>query len=87
MKKEIYLVIDTFVCTEGLDPIALLLTTGDTDDGLTSDDVLSDLNKDGSDGTAHEYIAALRYRETYPAAPETTTTCSFFNSETLKAPK
>jgi hypothetical protein len=46
-----YLVIDTFVGTEGLDPVALLLTTGDTDDGLTSDNVLCDLNKDGSNGT------------------------------------
>jgi len=51
-----YLVIDTFICTEGLDPVALLLTTGNTDNGLTSDNVLGDLNKDGSDGTAHEYM-------------------------------
>jgi len=48
---ETYLVIDTIVCTEGLDPVALLLTTGDTDDGLTADNVLGNLNKDGSDGT------------------------------------
>ena len=50
-KGQTYLVVDTVICTEGLDPIALLLTTGDTDDSLTSNNVLGNLNKDGSDGT------------------------------------
>ena len=50
-RGQTYLVVDTVICTERLDPIALLLTTGDTDDGLASDDVLGNLDKDGSDGT------------------------------------
>ena len=50
-KGQTYFVVDTVICTEGLDPIALLLTTGDTDDGLTSNNVFGNLDKDGSDGT------------------------------------
>jgi hypothetical protein len=51
IEGETYLVIDTFICTEGLDPVTLLLTTGDTDDGLASNNVLGNLDKDGSNGT------------------------------------
>lgn len=82
-----YLVINTFICAERLDPITLLLSTCDTNNGLTSDNVLGDLDKDGSDGTDISMMSRMTNRMTHPAAPETTTTCSFFNSETLKAPK
>ena len=58
---QTYLVVDTVICTEGLDPIALLLTTGDTDDSLTSNNVLGNLNKDGSDGTGISILSRWIY--------------------------
>lgn len=47
-----HLVVDALVGAERLDPVTLLLASGNTNDLFATDNLLGNLDKDGSNGTA-----------------------------------
>jgi hypothetical protein len=47
-----HLVVDALVGAERLDPVTLLLASGNTNDLFATDNLLGDLHENGSNGTA-----------------------------------